>query len=40
MHELDDYTRIMFNDLHDLLVDPNFGPIWADEYVDRCEILW
>jgi phosphate-selective porin len=37
---LNDYTRIMFNYLHVVPVDPNFGPSWADEYVVRCEIFW
>jgi phosphate-selective porin OprO/OprP len=37
---LNDYTRIMFNYLHAVPVDPNFGPSWGDEYVVRCEIFW
>jgi phosphate-selective porin OprO/OprP len=37
---LNDYTRIMFNWLHAVPVDPNFGPSWADEYAIRCSVFW
>jgi phosphate-selective porin OprO/OprP len=37
---LNDYTRIMFNYLHVVPVNPNFGPSWGDEYVVRSEIFW
>ena len=37
---LNDYTRIMFNYLHVVPVDPNFGASYADEFVIRTAIFW
>jgi phosphate-selective porin OprO/OprP len=37
---LNDYTRIMFNYVHAVPVDPNFGPSYADEFVVRTAIFW
>ncbi len=37
---LNDYTRLMFNYVHAIPVDPNFGPSAADAFFFRCAIFW
>jgi phosphate-selective porin OprO and OprP len=37
---LNDYARVMFNYVHAIPVDPNFGPSWADAFFLRTAIFW
>jgi phosphate-selective porin OprO and OprP len=37
---LNDYTRLMFNYVHAVPVDPNFGPSYADAFFLRTAIFW
>jgi phosphate-selective porin OprO/OprP len=37
---LNDYTRIMFNYVHAVVVDPNFGPSFANAFFLRTAIFW
>jgi phosphate-selective porin OprO/OprP len=37
---LNDYTRIMFDYIHAVVVDPNVGPSFADAFFIRCAIFW
>jgi hypothetical protein len=37
---LNDYTRLMFNYLHAVPVDPNFGLSWGEAYALRFAIFW
>jgi len=37
---LNDYTRVMFNYTHVILLNPNFGPSFAGAYAMRFEIFW
>jgi phosphate-selective porin OprO/OprP len=37
---LNDYTRLQFNYLHAIVVDPNFGPSAADAFFLRSAIFW
>lgn len=37
---LNDYARLMFNYVHAVVVDPNFGPSYADAFFLRTAIFW
>ena len=37
---LNNYARFMFNYIHAIPVDPNFGPSAADAFFIRTEIFW
>ena len=37
---LNDYTRLMFNYVHVVLVDPNFGPSCADAFFLQAAVFW
>jgi phosphate-selective porin len=37
---LNDYARLMFNYVHAIPVDPNFGPSYADAFFLRTAIFW
>jgi phosphate-selective porin OprO/OprP len=37
---LNDYARVMFNYVHAIPVDPNFGPSWADAFFIQTAIFW
>jgi phosphate-selective porin OprO/OprP len=37
---LNDYARLMFNYIHAIPVDPNFGPSYADAFFLRTAIFW
>jgi len=37
---LNDNTRFLFNYVHAVPVDPNFGPSFADAFFISCQIFW
>src|SRR5262245_14274071 len=37
---LNDYARLMFNYVHAVAVDPNFGPSWADAFFLQAALFW
>jgi phosphate-selective porin OprO/OprP len=37
---LNDHTRVLFNYVHAVPVDPNFGPSWAEAFFIRTAIFW
>ena len=37
---LNDYTRMMFNYVHAVPVDPNFGPSWDNAFFVETAVFW